>query len=158
MAQLYVRRSLQPRLHSLGHFFLPLNTLEARLGLAGASYELLAALPAVVQYFGTEPAKTWQAIAAHEAEMVQPLIDYLQHEERVVLFGEPSADAAKRVPTVSFVVKGMASTTVVAEIEKMSNFGARAGHMYAKRLVEEVLRQGAEGVVRVSLVHYNTGK
>ena len=157
IAQLYVRRAVQPRLHSLGHFFHPLNTLEARLGLAGASYELVVALPAVVEYLGPDPAETWQAIATHEAKAVGVLLDYLVHEERVVLYGEPSHDSAKRVPTVSFVVKGMGSRAVVEGVESQSTFGIRAGHMYAKRLVEEVLGEGDQGVVRVSLVHYNTG-
>ena len=43
-------------------------------------------------------------------------------------------------------------------IEKRSNFGCRWGHFYSKRLLEEVLGLGEEGVVRVSLVHYNTGE
>ena len=43
-------------------------------------------------------------------------------------------------------------------IEKRSNFGCRWGHFYSKRLLEEVLGLGEEGIVRVSLVHYNTGE
>lgn len=43
-------------------------------------------------------------------------------------------------------------------VESRSNFGVRWGHFYSKRLVEEVLGLGDEGVVRVSLVHYNTGE
>ena len=43
-------------------------------------------------------------------------------------------------------------------VEKESSFGIRWGHFYSKRLVEEFLGLGAEGVVRVSMVHYNTGQ
>ena len=158
IAQMYVRRALHPRIHSLGHFFQILNTLEARFGLAAASYELVSALPSVVEYFGSDPAQIWAAMAAHEAKIGAILLEYLRGEERVTLFGEPSADSAKRVPTISFVVRGMGAKAVVNDVESQSRFGCRAGHMYAKRLVEEVLGQGEEGVVRVSLVHYNTGK
>ena len=153
-----MRRALHPRLHSLGHFFHPLTSLEARLGLAGASYELVAALPAVCRHFGPDPAATWAAIAAHEARLGDILLDCLGACERVTLIGEPSADPAKRVPTFSFVVRGMKASEVVRRLHERSRFGVRSGHMYAKRLVEEVLGQGEEGVVRISLVHYNTGR
>lgn len=51
---------------------------------------------------------------------------------------------------------------MVEGIEARSNFGCRWGHFYSKRLVDEVLglgeEKGGDGVVRVSMVHYNTGK
>ena len=158
IAQLYVRRDLHARLHSLGHYFHVLNKLETRLGLAGASYELAAPLPAVVEYFGPDPPKVWQAMAAHEAQAVSVLLEYLTSEEKVTVFGEPTADLTKRVPTVCFVVRGMKPAAVVEGVERESNFGFRSGHMYAKRLCEEILGVGEDGVVRISLVHYNTGK
>jgi len=34
--------------------------------------------------------------------------------------------------------------------------GFRWGHFYSKRLVDEVLKLKGDGVVRVSMVHYNT--
>ena len=64
-----------------------------------------------------------------------------------------------RVPVISFTVRGRGSRGVVEGVEKRSGFGLRWGHFYSKRLVEEVLGvEGGEGVVRVSLVHYNTGE
>lgn len=76
----------------------------------------------------------------------------------MTVFGEQGAEKEKRVPVVSFLVKGRGSKNVVEGVEKRSRFGCRWGHFYSKRLVEEVLGvEGEEGVVRVSLVHYNTG-
>ena len=74
------------------------------------------------------------------------------------MFGERSDDPARRVPTVSFVVAGRNSRDVVQAIERVSDFGIRWGAFYANRLVEDFLGLGVEGVVRVSMVHYNTGK
>ena len=62
------------------------------------------------------------------------------------------------MPVISFTVRGRGSKSIVEGVEKRSNFGCRWGHFYSKRLVEEVLGLGKEGVVRVSLVHYNTGE
>lgn len=61
-----------------------------------------------------------------------------------------------RVPTISFTVDGVNSRKIVEEAEKISNFGFRWGHFYSKRLCDEVLGLGPEGVTRVSMVHYNT--
>lgn len=67
-----------------------------------------------------------------------------------------------RLPVISFSVKDRSSKEVVEGLEAMSNFGCRWGHFYSKRLVDEVLglgeEKGGDGVIRVSMVHYNTGE
>lgn len=73
------------------------------------------------------------------------------------MYSERSKDKAKRVPVVSFSIKDRVSKKVVEQVDAMSDFGIRWGHFYSKRLVNEVLGLGEEGVVRVSMVHYNTG-
>lgn len=60
------------------------------------------------------------------------------------------------MPTISFAVKGWGSRELVETVEKQSSFGFRWGHFYSKRLCDEILQAGDEGVVRVSMVHYNT--
>ena len=75
------------------------------------------------------------------------------------IWGEPVADKAKRVPVISFTVQGRSSKNVVEAIEEQSEFGCRWGCFYSNRLCEEVLGLDAkDGVIRVSLVHYNTSE
>ncbi len=64
------------------------------------------------------------------------------------------------MPVVSFSVEGWSSRAVVEGVEARSRFACRWGHFYSKRLVDDVLGLGGEkeGVVRVSMVHYNTGE
>jgi selenocysteine lyase/cysteine desulfurase len=58
---------------------------------------------------------------------------------------------------LSFVVKGRSSEGIVTAVEQSSNYGIRSGHFYSKRLCNDVLGlDGDDGVVRVSLLHYNT--
>jgi selenocysteine lyase/cysteine desulfurase len=147
---------------SLGHYFNASSTLEGKLGLAASNYELTAAIPRVCAYFGSSSspaaaAKTWAAIKAHEAGLQDILLAYLRGRKDVTIFGEPSPDPDLRVPTVSFVIEGQGSRSVVERIESVSAFGFRWGAFYSNRLVEDVLGLGKEGVVRVSMVHYNTG-
>ncbi|KAF2136101.1 uncharacterized protein K452DRAFT_292683 [Aplosporella prunicola CBS 121167] len=158
IAMLYGSRAAQQQLTSLGHYFNPSTTLENKLGLAAANYELTQSLPAVVRYLGgDEPGKTSNGIVAHEAKLQKILLDYLASKPDIfTVYGDPESDPARRVPTVSFGVKGKGSREVVESVEKVSNFGFRWGHFYSKRLVDEVLQLGDEGVIRVSMVHYNT--
>jgi selenocysteine lyase/cysteine desulfurase len=87
------------------------------------------------------------------------LIDYLNSRDDVKIWGEPVKDAAKRVPVISWTVDGRKSKDIVDAVEAKSDFGFRWGGFYSNRLVEEVMGlDPVDGVVRVSLVHYNTGK
>ena len=132
-------------------------------------------------------AASWSHIKNHEHRLQSLLLEFLtslkdsEGNERVRILGERDPDPEERVPTVSFVVKGKSSKDVVEGVDKavgLTNgalksakdgdqglgqsrqFGIRWGHFYSKRLCEEVLglEKDGEGVVRVSLVHYNTGE
>ena len=118
----------------------------------------MAALPSVVSYFGPDKSATWKTIAAHEEKLQDVLLSYLRKREDVTIHGEKFADKELRVPVVSFTVKGRSSKDIVDGVERRSNFGCRWGHFYSKRMVDDLLGLGnCDGVVRVSMVHYNTG-
>ncbi|KAH8675661.1 pyridoxal phosphate-dependent transferase [Xylariales sp. PMI_506] len=177
IAMLYVSRAAGADrggpLRSLGLYFRGSVTLEEKLGFAGASYELMQAIPAVVEYLqgnsggggssgdddgdGGAPSSTWEVIAGHERQLQGTLLDYLNSKpETFTVFGETSSDPAVRVPTVSFTVKGRSSRDVVQDVEQVTNFAFRFGAFYSNRLVHELLDLDSNGVVRVSMVHYNT--
>jgi selenocysteine lyase/cysteine desulfurase len=157
---LYASTAAQESMASLGHYFNPSSTLEGKLGLAASNYELTAAIPCVLAYFSTPGAASsniWSGIKSHEQALAEILLSYLRSRKDVTIFGEPSPDPEKRVPTISFVIHGMGSREVVESVEEVSDFGFRWGSFYSNRLVENFLGLGKEGVVRVSMVHYNTG-
>jgi selenocysteine lyase/cysteine desulfurase len=84
------------------------------------------------------------------------LLDFLNSRDDATVYGETTSDPKARVPTISFKIKGWGSRELVETTEKISPFGFRWGHFYSKRLCDEILQAGEEGVVRVSMVHYNT--
>ncbi|TVY22731.1 Cysteine desulfurase-like protein [Lachnellula hyalina] len=143
---------------SLGHFFNPSRTLDNKLGLAGANYELTSSIPSVFNYFGSSPSEKWAAIEKHEGELQGTLLQYLNTRTDVTICGEKDADTKKRVSTISFVVKEKKSKDFVEKVDELSKgeMGIRWGGFYSNRLVNEVLGLGNDGVVRVSMVHYNT--
>ena len=157
MAVLYARQSAQEKVKCLGHYFNPTATLENKLALAGSNYELTQTLPLIVEYLGGDsPKPVYDAIAKHEAKLQKIVLDYLASKPCVTIHGETTSDFEVRVPTISFTVAGVSSQKVVEDVEAISNLGMRWGHVYSKRLCDEVLGLGPEGIVRVSMVHYNT--
>lgn len=155
---LYGSTQAQTHLASLGHYFRPSNTLEDKLALAGSNYELTASIPRVLEYFGADPSATWAQIAAHEEELQDVLLSYLRSRPDCTIYGESSSSSQIRVPTVSFVIAGVPSRQVVAAVEAKTGFAFRWGKYYSVRLVDDVLGLDDDGVVRISMVHYNTGE
>lgn len=155
VSQLYARREAQDAaMTSLGHYFKDGHTLEDKLGLAAASYELVSSLPIVTAYLANQG---WPNLIKHEELLQEILLKYLRSKPEVyIIQGVPECDGSKRVPVISFTVKGRSPKEVVEAVESKSEFGFRWGHFYSKRLVDDVLHLGEEGVVRVSMVHYNT--
>ncbi|KAL8964032.1 MAG: hypothetical protein Q9183_004759 [Haloplaca sp. 2 TL-2023] len=159
IAALYASSHAQSSLTSLGHYFHNPDTLNMKLGLAAASYELVSSIPWILSYFGPSSASrraTWTAIAAHEEHLRSILLEYLNKRDDVTVYGVKDGNKELRVPVVSFSVKARGSKEIVEKVDGMSEMGIRWGHFYSKRLVDDVLGQKGEGVVRVSMVHYNT--
>jgi cysteine desulfurase family protein (TIGR01976 family) len=152
ISMLYASRAGQHLVRPMGHFFNSHVSLTEKLGLAGASYELVQALPHIVEYL--EP--SWDRIISQEGSLQATLINYLNSRSDVTIYGEAVADVAMRLSTVSFTVTGWSCHALVEAIESRSNYGVRAGCNYAERLVREILGLGRDGVVRVSMLHYNT--
>ena len=154
ISMLYASEAAQREMVSLGHYFKGHDALEDKLALAGANYESVQCIPHIVRYLEEQ---NWQAMKAHEAKLQDIILGFLRHKEEVTIFGEPSSDPELRVPTISFRVNGWQPEAFVDAVLAQSNFGFRSGHMYSKRLVNDVFGiPGDDGLIRVSLVHYNT--
>lgn len=142
------------------HYFKSTETLDLKLNLASANYELTQSIPRVLEYFGSDFSATWDEIATYEEKLQKILLDFLRSNDRVTIHGEPSENKDLRVPVISFTVKGIKSQALVEEVEKRSPFGFRSGHMYSHRLLKDIigLDDVEDGVVRISMLHYNTGQ
>ncbi|KAF1919511.1 pyridoxal phosphate-dependent transferase [Ampelomyces quisqualis] len=152
VAVLYASHSAQKYVKPLAHFFNPTETLEDKLGFAASNYECVQSIPQITKYLDG----AFNAITEHEGKLQKILLDFLNSRSDITILGSNSPDSRHRVPTISFTVKGVNSKQLVAEAEKISNYGFRWGHFYSKRLCDEVLGLEPQGVTRVSMVHYNT--
>ncbi|KAF7343885.1 Aminotran-5 domain-containing protein [Mycena venus] len=169
ISALYVRApALASSVTSIVHHFLRAEHAY-KLQPGGPGYETVYATTSVIPYLlSLTPAHdlsaTFAAIAAHETTLVTALLSYLTAPEQAArgirVVGEEKP-GPNRVPTISFVVVGdrpMRSRDVVKVFDERGGIGIRYGHFYAYTLSNQLPPpvDGEEGVVRVSLVHYNT--
>jgi len=157
------------RLPTFREEFVP-DTTPDKLEAGTYAYESVAGMEAVIQYLerlghrvgGSEDQgrrtilrAAMDAIAAYERTLSKALVDAVLAVEGAAVHGiaEPGR-SADRVPTVSFTIAGLSSSAISAALAA-EGVGVRQGHMYSPRLMNR-LGLMPEGVVRASLVHYNT--
>jgi len=149
------------------HFFVPDEELPYKFELGGANHEGCAGICGLRDYLATligeadpralDRAAIEQAfgiMTACELPLQARLIEYLRSRDDVRIIG-PTDDGDSRVGTISFVHDSKSSAEITAAVDR-SGIGIRHGHMYAYHLCEAAGLDPEDGVVRTSLVHYNT--
>lgn len=169
-ALLYGKYAHLLELANLYHYFIANDRIPYKLQPGNPNYELSYGSIGIVDYLEELGARSgapadaprraridhaYAAIADHEAALADRLITYLATKPKVRVIGETNADQAVRVPTISFVVEGSDPQRIVRHIDGL-RMGIRCGDFHSRRLVEHLNLLGAGGVVRVSMVHYNT--
>ncbi|KAG1842471.1 pyridoxal phosphate-dependent transferase [Suillus tomentosus] len=169
-AAVYVRpAAMQTSLTSLAHNFLKVDDKPYKLQPGGPGYELVYGATAIVPYLKSltpedDLVASFNAIADHEQNLLAPLLGFLtdaRQVDRGVRIVGTSEINLSRVPTVSFVVVGqnaIKSKDIVGAFDKKGGIGIRYGHFYAYSLIDNLRPKldVNDGVVRISLVHYNT--
>jgi cysteine desulfurase family protein (TIGR01976 family) len=157
-------------LANLSHHFIPMDKIPGKLQPGNPNYELSYGATAIPEYLVALGERSgapvgasrrarmqaaFDAIADHEALLAERLLAWLREQKGVRVVGPTSADRGIRVPTISFVVDGLDSDTIVRAIDPMK-IGIRFGDFYSRRLVEGLGLAAGKGVVRASFGHYNT--
>jgi cysteine desulfurase family protein (TIGR01976 family) len=164
-AVLYGKREHLLGLPRQNHFFIAEDDIPYKFQPGNVNYELTWSAGAVLDYLeslgGAPEGETgprldvaFGRIARHEAEIGGRFLDYLATKPSVRVIGQ-SRMSSTRVPTVSFVVDGTRSSTIPPRTDA-ARIGIRWGDFYARRLIDALGLDGCDGVVRVSMVHYNT--
>ncbi len=159
--------------HSLGeltgpnHFFVPREKLPQKFELGGVNHEACAGLTALPDYLrvlagqGADESfdrstvtRAYETMTALELPLQARLLGWLRDHPRVRLIG-PATDGPERVSTISFVHDALTSQEI-AQTLNAQRLGVRYGHFYSYRQCRAMGITPEDGVVRVSLVHYNT--
>ena len=162
-----MREALNRELPNQGHFF-NAGHPTARFTPAGPDHAQIASVNGVLDYFeevfthhydekdATAARKTSavRALFQHtERRNLRPLLDFLSQKQAVNLVGKNVTK--HRAPTVSFTVAGRDPAQIAAQLAS-SKIGIANGNCYAYRLMEALEIPPAEGVVRISFVHYTS--
>jgi cysteine desulfurase family protein (TIGR01976 family) len=157
-------------LANLSHYFTPADRIPAKLQPGNLNYELSVGAAGIPDYLADLGRRTgtatggsrrshidaaFVAIAEHESRLADRLLGFLRTRRAVRVVGPTESDDSTRVPTISFVVDGVDSKALVADVDRL-NIGIRFGDFHSRRLIEDLDLTRSNGVVRVSLVHYNT--
>jgi cysteine desulfurase family protein (TIGR01976 family) len=169
---MWTRAGLAEDLGNQGHWFNAGNP-SARLSPAGPDHASVAALAGMVHYyeelhrhhFGPSTgspddttsiagriARVFGLFEAHEEGLMAPLLTFLS-DRGLRIVGSTSTSRGVRAPTVAFDPDPVGGAAVV---ESLARAGVGVGHgdFYARRLCDALGL--ADGVVRISAVHYNT--
>lgn len=171
LALLYGKQEHLLALPGYNHDFIESTAIPYKFQPGGSSYELSYSLVAIPDYFEALARHHWgdrtapdaqgrlqQAFALirnHEEALSDRLLTFLRSKPNIRIIGYPDATANQRVPTISFVVNGVSSAQIPPQIDP-HQIGIRYGHFYAPKLIEDLGLATQDGVVRVSMVHYNT--
>lgn len=173
-AALFGRFDALAELTGPNHFFVPRDDVPRKFELGGANHESCAGILALNEYLHQLTGRALRADHAHpavqfdrvvvedafalieqwETALQERLMAYLLGHPRVRVIG-PAHARPTRVCTISFVHASKPSRQV-AQHCNARGLGCRFGNCYAYRLCQALGLNPAEGVVRVSLAHYNS--
>jgi cysteine desulfurase family protein (TIGR01976 family) len=167
-AVLWGRREMLLSLPSLNHYFIGPEVIPYKLQPGNVNYELSYGCIGIHDYLrdtGTalgavgstrqRMQAAFDAFARHEDALAERLLSWLRSRRTVRIIGRDTARDAGRVPTISFVVAGLQSESVVRHVDA-HGIGIRFGDFYARRLIDALGLSAQGGVIRVSMAHYNS--
>jgi cysteine desulfurase family protein (TIGR01976 family) len=169
LAVLFGKYELLSSMEGINHYFI--QSVPYKFQPGNINYELTYSLGGILDYLknlydfhysdsdsSSEIQKTQTAfdlITRHEESLSSKLLDYLSTRTNIRIIGHKSGNAELRVPTISFVHKHRKSSEIVESVDPFQ-IGIRFGDFYAKKIIEDLGLVDKDGVIRVSMVHYNT--
>ncbi len=167
-AALFIKYEHMPDLSNLSHYFYDKDKIPAKLEPGNANYELSFGSGGIVDYLaelGLRAGETgsrrkqleaaFELIAVQEFALTERLLGYLRGRNDCTIFGIPDGKSQNRVATISFVVEGHDPEQVCQKLDEYK-IALRFGDFHARRLVDSMGFSEANGILRVSMTHYNT--
>ena len=166
---MFTSENISQKVTNQGHFF-NADKPTYRLTPAGPDHASVAACAGMVDYYEDiyrhhfqsdsenlrrRLEKVFQLFGEHEEQLMEPLINYILSREDFRLIGTSSTNRTERAPTVAFHSYTKSSEAIYNSLID-AKVSCGHGNFYAHRLTEAVGLNAEDGVVRLSMVHYNT--
>lgn len=170
-AIMYGKYNLLREMEGLNHFFITKEDVPYKFQPGNFNFELTYSLLGVTNYFlmlndhhfpkqtkvskKEKYANCFSIIEQHEQKLSSLLLSYLSSKDDIRIIGFSDSNKEKRVPTISFIHNKYRSSEVVSKVDNF-NIGIRFGDFYARKIIQDLKLTEKNGVIRVSMVHYNT--
>ena len=166
---LYGKKDILNKLPNQNHEFLE-GDVPYTLNPGGPNHEELSCLIGVYEYFNNlyehhfpgQDASTRgkieavnELIAKHEMEIANPLLDYINTRDDINLIGRTKISNKDRAPTIAFTMNNKSSKELSSDLVQQG-IATRNDNFYAWRCLKALGIDTDDGVVRTSMVHYNT--
>ena len=166
---LYGKKEILNKLPNQNHEFLD-GDVPYTLNPGGPNHEELACLIGIYEYFDNLHNHHFpdekislrkkievinELIAKHEQQIANPLLEYINSHNEIMLIGKKKIENRNRAPTFAFTFKNKSSKQVSNELVA-NGIATKNDNFYAWRCLKALGIDTDDGVVRTSMVHYNT--
>ena len=168
LALLYGKEEILKNLPNQNHEFLEGN-YPYTINPGGPNHEELSSLIGIYDYFNNlynhhfdkelsileKIKKINKLISDHEELIANPILDYLHNRKDIKLIGKNKIVNKNRAPTIAFTSKKISSKELSDRLIE-NKIATRNDNFYAWRCLKSLDIDPDDGVVRISLTHYNT--
>ena len=167
-ALMYGKHDLLLELDPLYHYFYGKDKVPGKLEPGNPNYELAYSTCGIVDYLvalGEQAGETgtvrqrieaaYGAITAQENALADRLLGYLRSRNDCQIVGQAQNRESSRVPTIAFRFDGREAGEICRAMDE-EKIAIRFGDFHSRRLAEYLGLTDNGGMLRVSMVHYNT--
>lgn len=168
IAILYGKYDLLLELDSQYHYFYGKDKVPGKLEPGNPCYELAYSTVGVLDYMcrlakhhgATGSSRdlveaAFRVMTQQEDILVNQLLTYLNGRNDCKVIGATKNVDSARVPTIAFKFDNMNAGDIVRNMDN-KGIAIRFGDFHSRRLIEMLDESDHDGVLRVSMVHYNT--
>ncbi|MDC3206769.1 aminotransferase class V-fold PLP-dependent enzyme, partial [Pelagibacteraceae bacterium] len=166
LALLYGKKEILSKLPNQNHEFLN-GQYPYTINPGGPNHEELVSIIGIYEYleniynhhfndkFDTNKvSRLNQLISEHEENLANPILEYISNRKDLNLIGKNKIKNKDRAPTISFFSKDKSSKLISNKLIK-NKIATRNDNFYAWRCLNYLGIDTDDGVVRISIVHYN---
>ncbi len=168
LALMYGKEEILRELPNQNHEFLD-GEYPYTINPGGPNHEELVSLIGIYEYFEnlynhhfnlkelsilSKIKKVNELISNHEEDIANPILKYLSNRKDLKLIGKNKITNKDRAPTISFISK-IKSSKEVSKILVDNKIATRNDNFYAWRCLKHLGINTEDGLVRISMAHYN---
>ncbi len=167
-AIMYGKYDLLAELDGQYHYFYGKDKVPGKLEPGNPNYELAYSTDGIVDYMAAlgerqgatgsrrdKLAVGYDAMTHQEDQLTARLMSWLTSRNDCRVIGTTDTSDSHRVPTIAFRFDGLNAGDVATAMDDYG-IAIRFGDFHSRRLVESLGEDGDGGVIRASMVHYNT--